>query len=467
MSARSWIILAAVGAGAAGVAAAGLGPWREGPAVDVVAVRVGTIRAAIEEQGRTRLPRTYLIAMPYEGRVLPIEVEEGDRVEAGAVVARIAPADLGHRVAEARAAVDRLEAAIVEQRDASVEGTAIEQVRAFLASIATTVEAADEQVKAGQARRDFADTNLKRRKTLESREAVTVEELNRAETEQVEAAVSYQQDVLLASAIRSIQAGVTMTPTIIRQYIDRKHLHALVLEQEQDEAEARLEQALLDQERGTMTSPVDGVVLRREAVNERLLAAGATLLEIGDLGALEVEADVLTQEAVRVRPGQPVEVFGPTIGAEPVVGRVRRVLPSGFTKVSSLGVEQQRVKVVVAFEPADLERLRAERGLGVGYRVRVRILTDERTGTLVAPRSAIFRDPSGRWHAFAVREGRADRVPVAVGLMNDEAVEVLGGLREGDLVVPAPEADLEHGARVRPVVAGAGIESGGESMPDG
>ena len=380
--------------------------------------------------------------MPYEGRILPIALEEGDR---GRGRRRSSPGSCRRTWSTGsprpRAAVDRLEAAIREQRDASVE-EAVDRPgpRSSSTRSPATVEAADEQVKAGEARLDFADTNLRRREALARRDAATDEDLNRAETEQVEAAVSYQQDVLLASAIRSMQAAVSLTPTIIRQYIDRKQLHALVLEREQAEAEARLEQVLLDRQRGTMTSPVDGVVLHREVGNERLLPAGATLLEIGDLGALEVEAEVLTQEAVRVAPGQPVEIYGPAVGG----GAGRRPGPPGPRRPGSprsarWGSSSSGSRCSSPSSPAAWPRLRRAGRLGVGYRVRVRILTDERSRALLVPRAR--RCSAARRPLAGLRRprgpGRARRRS-RVGLMNDEVVEVRGGPRRGGPRHPRP-----------------------------
>jgi HlyD family secretion protein len=455
MSTRTLVVLAVVGLGAAAAAVAGLGPLNAGPTVDVARARLGPIREYVDEQGKTRLPRTHLIAMPYEGRIAPIGLEEGDRVQAGQVVARLVPEDLDIRVSEASAAVSRLDASIRQAGDSRVEEAIIGQVEEFLRSIDRTVEAADEQVKAGEAVLGFADANLRRRQALARRDAASEEDLNRAEMEQAQAAVDYRTDVLTAAALRSMQAAFTLTPTIIRRYIETKQLNVSVLEREKAEAEARLEQVLLDRQRGTLTSPVDGVVLHREVSNERLLPAGATLLEIGDLGTLEVEAEILTQESVRVGPGQPVELLGFSSGGEPVPGTVRRVNPAGFTKLSSLGVEQQRVVVVLSIEPEALARLLERGHIGVGYRVDVRILTAEASRALLVPRPALFRGIDGRWQVFTVRGGRVGRSTVAVGLMNDQWAEIREGLAEGDLVVPAPEADLEPGMRVRPVLGQA------------
>jgi HlyD family secretion protein len=227
-----------------------------------------------------------------------------------------------------------------------------------------------------------------------------------------------------------------------------------VLRHRKAQVDARLKRALLDQQRGTMTSPVDGVVLSRAVSNECLLPAGATLLEIGRLEDLEVEADVLSPDVVRFREGSQVDVYGPAVGQPAADGKdhadgtVQKIFPAGFTKISSLGVEQQRVKVIVRINDADLKWLRRERNLGVGYRVRVRIYTAERPQALVIPRSALFRAAGGGWQVYAVRNCRASLQDVQVGLINDEAAEITAGLSEGEQVVLAPESNLEHGARV-------------------
>ncbi len=163
---------------------------------------------------------------------------------------------------------------------------------------------------------------------------------------------------------------------------------------------------------------------------------------------LEVEADVLSLDVVNAKEGDPVEIYGPAIGKPDARGKVARIYPAGFTKVSSLGVEQQRVKVIVQFEPEDLTRLLVDRRLGVGYQVRVRIFTAEKPDALVIPRSALFRAKDGGWQVYAIRGSRSRLQPVKVGLLNDDAVEIVSGLDEGEQVILAPESTLEDGTRV-------------------
>jgi HlyD family secretion protein len=448
---KTWL-LAAIGLASVAAAAGIYVQMREGPPVEAALARYGEIRQFVDEQGQTRLPKTHLITMPYNGRIESIDLVEGTGVEAGQMVARVVPLDLELEVAEAKSAVDRLEASIRENDDTTVELTGLRQALNFVESMDRTVEAAQERVKAGQARLDFANKDLKRVRTLAETRARVEEDLNRAELAQVEAQVNYQQDLLVLSALKSMHAATGLMPTVVQQYIDRKQLARAVLEKEKAQAEARLRQAESNRERGVMTSPVDGVVLNRLESNERQVAGGTVLLEIGSLDDLEVEVDVLSQDVVSVKPGQPVDIYGPAVGPREAAGKVSRVYPAGFTKVSSLGVEQQRVKVLIDFEPNELARLRNQRGLGVGYRVRARIYTDQKSRALVIPRSALFRGPAGDWQVFAVEKGVARLRWLTIGLMNDELVEVIKGLDDNDVVILAPETNLTDGTRVSPVL---------------
>lgn len=437
---------------AAALAAAAFAWYRPGVRVEAARAAMAEIREYVDEEGRTRLPTIHEITMPFAGRVEPIALVEGTPVKAGQVVARVVPADLDLNVAEAQAAVERLKASQRENDDATVELTGLKQALSYVESMDKTVEAAAERVKSGEAKLDYANKQLARMRALRERSAASEDQFNSAEVAQVEADVDYKQDVLILSALRSMQAATALLPTVVRQYIDRKKLKHDVLDEEKAQAAVKLKEAERDRDRGAMTSPVDGVVLERFETNERQTPAGTVLLSIGRLDELEAEADVLSQDVVNVKPGQAVEIYGPAVGPQPARGVVHRIYPAGFTKTSSLGVEQQRVKVVIDFADGELSRLRSERNLGVGYRIRARIYTAEKSQALVIPRSAIFRGPAGDWQAFVVRDGAARLQSLEIGLLNDERAEVAAGLKESELVILAPETNLVDGARVEPVV---------------
>jgi HlyD family secretion protein len=449
-----WLVVAIVVVVLLAVGGVLLNTMNGGVAVHAAAVAVGPIREVVDEQAVTRLPIEYEITMPFAGRIENIELREGDPVSAGQPVARVSSRDLDYEVAEARAAVERLGAAIVESQDVSVERKAEQQAEKFVESMTKTVAAAENRKVAGQKRLEVAERELGRLQRISQTGSggVTQEQLDRAELAFVESQVDYRQDVLVAESVRAIEAATLFMPAMVADYISRKALQTAVLEKERSEAQARLQQALLRQERGTMASPIDGVVLERLVDHEQFLPAGEVLLRIGDLRQLEVESDVLSEDVTAIQPGHSVEVYGAGVGARGVLrGTVGRIHPAGFTKLSSLGVEQQRVRVIVQLDPAAIDDLLAAR-VGVDHRVRVRIFTAAREQALLVPRSALFRSPDGGWQVFVATTGRARLTPVEVGLMNDDRAEIVAGLQQGDLVVLAPESTLADGARVKPVV---------------
>lgn len=465
---KTWVVVAGVVLIA--VAAAAYALLRSpGQPVEAARVAAGEIHEFVDEQGTTSLPRTYVVSMPFEGRLEPISLSAGDRVKQGDPVAQIVPQDLAEEVALARTAVERLAAQITENNEVSVELTQRKQAEHFVDSMDETVAAAEARKTATAERLQLAETTLGRLRPLLPRRAVTEEQVDQAEVALVEAQVEYQQSDLIWKSMAAIQSATALLPTMISQQIAKKDLSGDVLEKQKAEAEVRLRQALTRQERSVMRSPVDGVVLERLVDNEQWLPGGAELLEIGRLEELEVEAEVLSQDVVRVQEGDEVEIYGPALGAaqgEGMRGRVFKVHPEGFTKRSSLGVDQQRVIVQVRFDESALE-LALQRGLRVGYRVRVRIFTETKDDALLVPRSALFRGADGGWRVYQVVDGTARLTPVEVGLMNDERVEIAAGLAADSVVILAPENSLADGAAVAPqirdvvhqVVSGGGSTS--------
>jgi HlyD family secretion protein len=243
--------------------------------VETAAVRRGAIDAFIDEQAKTRLPQTYLITMPAQGRIEAITLTEGRNVTEGEVVAQIVPRDLELAVAQATAAVERLQASITENANVEVEETAYQQTLSFVKSTAATVKAAYERLRAGEAKMAYAHNNYRRVEQLyfQSKTA-TQDELETAKLQKVQGDVDYQQDKLTYVAMQAIEAATNLMPTMVQQYIKRKGLTEPVLRKQKAEAEARLQQVKLDQERGKMRSPVTGKVLHRFVSNERFLTAG-------------------------------------------------------------------------------------------------------------------------------------------------------------------------------------------------
>jgi HlyD family secretion protein len=440
------------------IAAVTLFLGRSGEKVQAARVAEKPMREFVDEEGKTRLPVVHMVTMPFAGKIEAIELEEGDAVEVGQIVAQVSKKDLEDEVAEAKAAVERLDASIAENRDNSIENNSLQQAKYFVESMASTVAAAQARLTAGEERMRVAESYLGR--ILETGRATSEDRKEAAQLSFVESKVNFQQDRLVHAAVAAMESATKLLPEMITSYIDRKSLSRAVLEKQKEETEARLRQMITRQERGSMASPIQGVVLDRPENSERYVAAGELLLTLGDLNQLEVEADFLSQDVVRMKSGDAVEIYGPAIGGplgKGVKGTVDRISKAGFTKLSSLGVEQQRVTVVIHFEQSAeesmVQKLKQDRNidLGVGFRVRVRVFTRNKENVLVIPRSAILRGADGGWQAFAIVAGQVELRNIELGLMNDDDVEVVKGLSKGDLVILAPESRLTAGARVTAV----------------
>ncbi len=437
----------------------------EGVPVEVRAARRGSIAEFVSERGKTRLPKTYLITMPYAARIEAISIREGDKVEQGQVVARVVPRDLELERKVATESVNRLKAAVAEKQDVSVETTLYKQTLNYEAAMEKTVDAARDRRRASEAKLEYATERLQNVEAAlrANPNAITPDEFQSTQVRKIEADVDRTQDEFIVAISEALYRATDMADVLVTNYITRKTgPEKAVLEEELNEAQARLEQVQQKVERGEMTSPVTGTVLERHVDNERFLPGGEVLLEIGDLRAMEIEADVLTQDAVNIRVGNVVEIHGPSIGPTPVRGTITQVYPAGFTKVSSLGVEQQRVKVLIGLPSQDIETLIDQRGLGMNYRVRVKIITDEKENALIIPRSALFRGNAGNWQVFAVRDGRAELQDVEIGLMNDDHVEIARGLDADTPVILAPETDLKDGTKVS-VIESAAVSNGADA----
>lgn len=364
-------------------------------AVDVDVVRRGPIADAVSAEGTARVHEAYLIAAPVAGRLERIDLHVGDRVVAGrTLVARIRPA-----------APDLLDARSRAQAQASVSAAT---------AALSSVQAQGDQA-AAQARK--AEADLARVAALAGRGYASAQALDAAEAE--------------ARATRASVRALAAQADLRRS--DLAAARAALIGPEGTAS------GLVD-----VTAPASGYVTRVLQESARPVVAGAPLIEVSDQTGLEAAIEFLSQDAVKISEGMEAEVFdwgGP--GAIPAV--VRRVEPQAFTKVSALGVEEQRAVVVLQFkgDPATWS------SLGPGYRLSGRVFLRRAPQALKAPLGALVRS-EGRWAVFRIVDGRARLTPVRVGALTDREAEVSQGLHVGDRVVVFPSDQIRDGVRVKP-----------------
>jgi HlyD family secretion protein len=358
--------------------------------VDVAAVERGPLRVTIDEDGETRAHDRFVVSSPVAGRVSRIELHEGDSIERNQVVAEIGALPLSAREREEQ--LSRIAATEALQKQAA------ERVRHAQAD---AVQARRERTRVeALAEKGFVSEQQREQATVLERTSANELEAARFQERATSAELAAARAALLA--IDEVTAG----------------------------AGARV----------LVRAPAPGKVLRIPERSERVVAAGTPLLTLGDPTGLEIVADVLSTEAVKVQPGMPVLLEG-WGGDRALRARVRLVEPYAFTKVSALGVEEQRVNVIADFvDPPG--------PLGDGFRVDVKIVVWSADDVLRVPTSALFRRGDA-WTAFALEGNRARARALEIGQRSPLEAEVLSGLAAGERVVRHPPNELADGSRVR------------------
>lgn len=386
---QQWAMLAT---GAAAVAALAWAFAPRATEVETATVKQGRFEQSIEEDGRTRLKQRYTVSAPVSARLARITLREGDLVAAGDTVALLTPV-----------------------MSSMVDARGVREATARLKAASAGVARAAARAARARVTQQEAQVDLQRTEKLAAEGFVAPSRLDAAR-------------LALAGARRELEAARAEQEVAV---------------QEQAQAGAMLQPVTAGGGNArplAVTAPVNGAVLRVTQTSEATVAAGAALLDIGDPASMEVVSELLTTDAVQASPGRRVVIE--RWGGPPVEGRVRRVEPAAFTKVSALGIEEQRVNVLI-----DLAALpEAWRAVGDGFRVTVRIITASVDAAVLVPVGALF--PHGGGMAVYRLDGRHARLqPVDLAARNATEAWVRGGLTAGQTVVVYPPASLADGSR--------------------
>ena len=360
------------------------GLWPQPAPVETARVATGALRTSINEEGKTRIRHRYVVSAPVAGQLRRIPFKAGAAISSNQIVA----------------VIDPLPPALLDARTRT------------LAEARRDTAAA--QLERARAAHKFAAIELRRSESLRESKTVSDQDLEQAQWRETSTA----RDLTAAeSTLREAEAEIAEFSTA----------------------------ALSHRPPVEMKAPIDGRVLRVFEESSRVVLSGAPLVEVGDPADLEVLIEVLSRDGAMLAPGTPVELeqWG---GGEPLQAQVRFVEPAAFTKVSALGVEEQRVYVV-----ADLLTPPAQRGnLGDNFRVEARIITWQTARTLKTSSGALFRRGE-QWNAYVLVAGRVQLRPVKVGRSSGLETEILEGLKEGDEVILYPGDRVKAGHRVKSV----------------
>ncbi|MSU22277.1 MAG: HlyD family efflux transporter periplasmic adaptor subunit [Opitutus sp.] len=383
-----------------------VGLWPSAVAVEVIAVTRGPLVVTVDEEGMTRVKNRYVVSAPVAGQLRRIDWKAGAIVEAGKTMLAVLETS----------GADFLDARSLAQAEARVRAAGANR------------EAAVAQRERARAAAQMFTADFERLKKLFAQKVLSAQEFDAA---QMRATTTAQDERTAEFAAQIAEFELEQA----RALLARGQPHSAGAGPAGGGAEPL-----------TITSPVGGRILRVFQESARVVPAGFPLMEVGDQGDLEVRIEVLSRDGVAIRPGARVllDQWG---GPEPLTARVRHVEPSAFTKISALGVEEQRVYVVADF----VDPLEKRPTLGDSYRVEARVVTWENASALRAPAGALFQR-GGTWQAFVIDGTRARLHAVKPGRSNGVETEVLDGLREGDRVIVYPGDKVADGSRIEPMV---------------
>lgn len=363
---------------------------------DTAKAFIGPMQVFVEEEGITRVKDRFVISAPVSGHLRRISLKEGDVVRKGESVARIGPS-----------------------RSAALDPRSHAEAEAAVAAAEAAVRESEENMRAAAADADYAARTLERIRQLYDEQYASRDNLDRAESH---ARLTAARQLAAESRVRVSRFELEKARNALRIFTDGAGTDDRII---------------------PVYAPASGRVLRVHRESEGSVNSGDPLIEVGDPEYIEVKAEVLSVEAVKMKPGIPVR-FVRWGGGPALSGKVRVIEPSGFTKISSLGVEEQRVLVIsdIISSPGEWETLKD------GYRVEAWFIIWEGADVLQIPASALFRKVDG-WAVFVVENGRAHERMVGIGQRTGLTAEIISGIKEGDVVITHPGDRISDGTRVR------------------
>jgi HlyD family secretion protein len=408
--------------------------------VEMTDVTQRTVREFIAEDAKTRLDGEHIIAMPISGTLFSPDVEIGDEVSAGMCIARVDEFPLEQQI--------KTSEALLAQVKAQIEGVDVQKPKEEdLLTGEVRVNEARDNLAIVRKERQIAETNfnearkeLKRLEHLFDQGAVPQAQLDEAKRQFDNLEDTVARIDLTISATEKIVRVAELSSERLSGSVDDNEFMRDAYNADIDRIEAQLKALHTDLEKAQIKSPVDGIVMEKYVEDERVMMGGSPVMKIGDLNTIEIECDILSEEVVQIEVGDPVEITGKALDDRVVMGKVSRVYPSGFMKISALGIEQQRVRTIIEFDNSDSH-------LRPGTSVDVRVITEESVDALSVPERSVFRHDNG-WAVFLVDGTHAKLTPVELGLKNDDWAEIVSGLDLGEIIVAEPKNELTDGTSI-------------------
>ncbi len=415
--------------------------------VDVAKVRRGNLQVTVDEEGETRIRNRFIVSAPVAGRMNRINLDEGDRVTKGTIIAQIDPLPLEADVREAQARLRQWQAERAGVETQRPKRQALLQAEARIRAAIAKQKEAQAKVERAKASLEQAKRDRQRAQKLHSDGAVSRQAKEREELEEITRQRELEAEKRMAESTEAEVNAARETLSLLRAEQQDPDYLLDVYDARIASVEAELAKLADDAKRTNIKAPIDGYVLRVEQESAKYVEAGTPILELGNPQDLEIVVDLLSADAVKVKPGatMSIEHWG---GEQTLKARVRYLEPSAFTKVSALGVEEQRVNVIADFIDEQIP-------LSDRYRVETKTIVWSGENVLIVPLSALFRCQSERnidtaniWCTFVVEEKKARKRQVKVSQRSNFEAVIEKGLNPEEMVILHPTEQIQEGAKV-------------------
>ena len=424
--------------------------------VDVAEVKRSDVRVTVDEEGETRIRQRYTVSAPVGGRLARINLDEGDVVNQGDIIAQIDPLPLESDIQEARARLRQWEAEKAGVETQRPKQEAIAQAEARIRVAVAKQQEAIAKVERARASFEQAKRDRQRDRQLHADGVISRQRKERAELEEATAMRALEAEQRLADSATAEVSAAREALAILRAEQQDPDYLIDVYNARIESVRAELQKLTDDATRTNIKSPVDGYVLRVHQESAKYIEAGTQLLEIGNPQDLEIVVDLLSSDAVKVKPGATMllEHWG---GDKTLQAKVRYVEPSAFTKVSALGVEEQRVNVIADLVNPEIALDSSQDfSLQDRYRVETRTVVWSGEDVVTIPLSALFRCEPGNnrnlsqtWCTFAVSDKQAQKRQIKVSQRSNFEAVIDDGLQVGETVILHPNEQIQSGTKVK------------------
>lgn len=413
--------------------------------IDVKTIKVikGNIKEYISEDAKTIFDKEYEISSTISGDIEPLKFEIGDNIKKDQIITNINTFYSKQNLKEILEKENEIKALINNLDKQNPRSEDFKEIKLIIEELENRLKQSEKQIQISKINYEKSKDFFNRQKELKNQESITDLQYNEAKTS---FEISKKQFEISKLEKENILKNISLQKNNYEKLKERINDNefqkkALFSQIEQLNIQKNINKNNL--KKMSIYSPVSGVITDIFLKDLTTISSGTKIIKISDPKSIEIESDILSDEIFKIKKGQKVEISGKSLNDKTIIGYVKKVFPSGFTKISSLGVEQQRIKIRISFDNKNIN-------LKSGTNLDIKIIVNENNNTIIVPERSIFKD-NNKWKVLSVDNKKVVLKEILIGLKNDDFVEVLKGLSVNDIIIEEPNNNIKEGSLVNSI----------------